>query len=641
MTIATTFVLDTWNGSKFMKTITSWDSTLVDWLTLFVFLGFPILIGAISLCTGTGAWWQITSISWFVLVLLYFAVFACAAVYYEVDGCLELVRYHPKFRDLHSIDDDERTKSSVMRAFVLRMKQRLSGHVHVTFVSAGEDTNPERLSFNDVRTKDSFKSQTGLFSRLTRQKWLTGFLYTVLDKPVREYSVDEVIEFTPYVTRSSWGLESMYCRNRDTRFITIIDGEGSLTKGQVRSSKMCFGLGTLLTLFLIVSFLAWMDVPSGGIVVVVLMYALSVFGQVRQAIGLNAAYSSILSKDDNVDRSIESKSIYQVKETFRITEPKMICYWIVLAMDIGLFFLIPLIALFVAGNYNVGAVFIFLGVVTCIRNIFSAPAVLRELGSLDGIEVNNKNLDGMSEWREKHRLSKIVSEISVGKRSSFWTKVFLFFVLTFCAIFLSAVALGTDEGASDKITFLPATEFFYEGSGSLNYASCSMGRNIDTPDGSIEHSLADFTFLSTVAYLDDDSAETALAEWFNGIPVENFSSNVTDFKLAYNNDSSAVSYKHLGFDNGLNIVAVRGTSNAWDALTDAQLWSMAALAQYVRALMPLGEWWTSILPHLVKAVSVIEAKSLEDVSYYKETSAYVRSLKAKNLNVLIVGHCKF
>ena len=58
--------------------------------------------------------------------------------------------------------------------------------------------------------------------------------------------------------------------------------------------------------------------------------------------------------------------------------------------------------------------------------------------------------------------------------------------------------------------------------------------------------------------------------------------------------------------------------------------------------MPLGSFWTSVLPHLVKAVSVIEDKALEDVSYYKETTSFVEELKKRqDMKVQIVGHCKF
>ena len=75
-----------------MKTVISWDSTAVDWITFLVFFGIPILVGSISLCTGTSEFWNITCITWFVLILAYFAVFTLSALYYEIDGCLELVR---------------------------------------------------------------------------------------------------------------------------------------------------------------------------------------------------------------------------------------------------------------------------------------------------------------------------------------------------------------------------------------------------------------------------------------------------------------------------------------------------------------------------------------------------------------------
>lgn len=39
-------------------------------------------------------------------------------------------------------------------------------------------------------------------------------------------------------------------------------------------------------------------------------------------------------------------------------------------------------------------------------------------------------------------------------------------------------------------------------------------------------------------------------------------------------------------------VCIRGTINNWDMLTDAQLWSAAALMQILREMLPLGDMWT-------------------------------------------------
>jgi lipase ATG15 len=75
-----------------------------------------------------------------------------------------------------------------------------------------------------------------------------------------------------------------------------------------------------------------------------------------------------------------------------------------------------------------------------------------------------------------------------------------------------------------------------------------------------------------------------------------------------------------------------------DALADAQLWSSAALAQYVRALLPVGEIWTPILMNLVKGVSLIETKSLKRVSYYYQTRAFVNEVLSKGYAPSITGH---
>ena len=203
---------------------------------------------------------------------------------------------------------------------------------------------------------------------------------------------------------------------------------------------------------------------------------------------------------------------------------------------------------------------------------------------MDGIETNNKDKsESTSEWREKHRLGKIITEISVGKRSSFWTGIFVFFIFIFCAIFMSAIMLGADDGLTKPMHFASKSEFMYEGSGSLNYASCSLTNNVESPDGDV-HSLADFTFLSTVAYLENSFASEAVSEWFD-TEVNNMVDVVSDFQLEYQKEhgASSVKYKVFEFPEvDLKIVSVRGTANSWDTLTDAQLWSSAALAQYVR-----------------------------------------------------------
>lgn len=642
--IANSFVLDVWRGSKFLNTIIKWDSVVVDWIAFFCFFGFPVLIASISLCIGTKHWWSITCEAWYVLMASFFMVFAVTAIYHECDGCLELIKFHPKLRDFNNPDDHEKTFQTFLRAMLLRCKQRLSGYESFSYIAHGsEDQHPDSLSYSQIKQKEGVKRSTGLFGMLTKTKIMSK-LFTVLEEPVRQYNVDDVTEYTPYVTNSSWGLESIYCRHRRARFIAIVDGEAALTRAQAKSNLICFGFGIMATWLFIVSTLVWLGFNFMVPIVASLLYFAIVYTNVRNSLGLYEAYKHILAREDgnlrSIKRNTKSSSLYQVQESFRITEPRRELYWVAIALQILLFIIIPTTALFNSKNVRVGIVFIFLSLLSILRDICNAPACLQELGSLDGIEVNNKDKSRRAEWREKHRLGKILNEISAGRRSNFWIKVFIFFSFALCAISLAAIILGWNEGSEIQLTFANQREFFYEGSGTLNYASCTLTNNIKSPDGD-KTSLADFAFLSAIASYKDDVVDEALPLWFEG-EVLNQDFIVKDFKDDYIKTTLPVVYKLFNFPGSqMNIVSIRGTSNAWDALADAQLWLGAVLFQVVRAFVPMGETISPVLPHLVKGVSLIEDKALQDVSYYKEVNSFVTKLKGgkdDNTQLVIVGH---
>ncbi len=222
--------------------------------------------------------------------------------------------------------------------------------------------------------------------------------------------------------------------------------------------------------------------------------------------------------------------------------------------------------------------------------------------------------------------------------------MFIFTVSVFCFLFLAATILGADEGATDPVVFAGnITDFEYKGSRSLNYASCSLTDNIKAPDGE-QNTMLDFAFMSTIAYLEDSAASSAARTWFD-TTVNVLDPIVHEFKSAYQAEHgvSSVSYKLFEFpDQNLKVVAVRGTANAWDALTDAQIWDGAMFSQYVRAALPFGSIWNELLPYLVLAISFVEDSTLKDIAYYRETTAFVNHLKNDlGFNVEIVGHCKF
>ena len=129
-------------------------------------------------------------------------------------------------------------------------------------------------------------------------------------------------------------------------------------------------------------------------------------------------------------------------------------------------------------------------------------------------------------------------------------------------------------------------------------------------------------------------------------------------------------FKLVTFPNTGNFayVLIRGTTNQWDMLTDAQLWSAAALMQVHRALLPIGVIWNSstsffgpfgniyfallasqltnhspstVIDELIKAITRLESKSIGEVSFYKDTTNFVKFIKGQPetySGVGITGH---
>ena len=158
-----------------------------------------------------------------------------------------------------------------------------------------------------------------------------------------------------------------------------------------------------------------------------------------------------------------------------------------------------------------------------------------------------------------------------------------------------------------------------------------------------------------MAYSAPDTMQQDFNSWF-GEGTATVDTNITetfknsDFYKERLHHEKTAEYKLIKFEESNDwVLAIRGTSNGLDALSDAQLWSSAALAQYVRAVLPMGHIFNPILAHIVNAVALIQAAPLRNVAYYKETTDFVKYLKNLDdddgnkliTNLQVTGHCKF
>lgn len=147
--------------------------------------------------------------------------------------------------------------------------------------------------------------------------------------------------------------------------------------------------------------------------------------------------------------------------------------------------------------------------------------------------------------------------------------------------------------------------------------------------------VTDFIFLAGLAYrTTPEITQQELDSWFGPGGAENHDDLVSEWKTA---KKSEVYFKMVtiptdnttdaGGGGDFAYVTIRGTSNPWDMLTDAQLWSAAVLMQGLRELLPIGVIWTPVIDQLIQAMTFMESKSIQRVSFYKDTTAFVNFLK--------------
>jgi lipase ATG15 len=161
--------------------------------------------------------------------------------------------------------------------------------------------------------------------------------------------------------------------------------------------------------------------------------------------------------------------------------------------------------------------------------------------------------------------------------------------------------------------------------------------------------MADFTYLAGLAYRGVNVTQRELDGWF-GINVTTAQNEAVEEYRQTHEVSSQVSFKlvthpkQFGNKTGdFAYILIRGTTNNWDMLTDAQLWSPAALMQVLRMILPFGTIWTPIMPYLINAITTVESASIAEVSFYQDTTAYANYIKqgvadGQYLGVSVTGH---
>jgi len=301
-------------------------------------------------------------------------------------------------------------------------------------------------------------------------------------------------------------------------------------------------------------------------------------------------------------------------------------------------FLWPFLALVTVGSPSFGFIYFLIVVFTALRAYLNSAIVLEEVGNFDLVDGEK---DSREKWFNQSRLATITHDVSRSRAKGMWTSILGFFLFCFVFLFLVAVAQQGDTTSDFKFTYMP--DFYYEQQEDLQYPTCSIGKGLVGVGGS-QTDISDFVYVAALAYRDPTITQDELDQWFG----EDVAFDNEDLVQAYrtaNNVQSAVSFKLITFPNvgNLALLAIRGTANAWDALSDAQLWSAAMVFQGLRFFLPMSELWTPMMHRLNNIISWAASETINKVAFYRETTAFAKHLLEMKeagtfANVQITGH---
>ena len=187
--------------------------------------------------------------------------------------------------------------------------------------------------------------------------------------------------------------------------------------------------------------MVWMGLAGAGLIIVIVLLLLCCIPRTKSTLRLRRIYNDLASDSGNDSEDEEdggdkdeavSAAIYQIWEEWRVTAPTEAFAWIVIAAEVILFYLWPLIHLCVLRNAPSASLFACLGLFAAVRHYLNPSIIIEDIGSFgsiglkEGEEHTHKGLfdvQSTKEWEAKSRLAQVVS-IGTDRSRKFWNLVF-------------------------------------------------------------------------------------------------------------------------------------------------------------------------------------------------------------------------
>ena len=349
LTVWQFFVSESWNGFPFLRNVvTDLDEVLIEWVTLVMMLGAPVVALVINLFRKSERFWENTIFVWYISVLLFFAFFAIVVVYCEVEASWSII-FNNSSDDVRQSSRWSKIKYFVGHALKRTQEKHYCGYTEKpemkrssVCVAEGNDPSQEEVEL----VLHSSKFWIRWYARLTQHACLSPF-FEAIKPPRKVVSEDEILSNRRFFTKNNWSIEkSLYSRDYDQN-VPMTKGPDALKKSQIVSTVVAFGLSILAKVLLVLGALTWFDLPL-SMVTIIIVLLLAVTLNIPK-IMIAWRFIRAMRKDD--DSHEIDNGLYHNVDIYRVSRPTRMFRCITMFLHFGLFHLFPMVTMIILSEF--------------------------------------------------------------------------------------------------------------------------------------------------------------------------------------------------------------------------------------------------------------------------------------------------
>lgn len=351
------FIQQCWEGFPFLRNVvTNLDEVIIEWVTMIMMLGAPLLTLIINLFLQRETWWENTIFVWYISVSLFFAGFTISIIYCECEtawlivfnNAEDSIRQSSKLSKLiyflgHAA---KRTQEVHYCGYMDRIRMRSS-----VAVLKGEPDSGEACS------KKDYIQSTCVFKRTRTRlaKWpCFSLFFEEIDPPRRIYSLEEILGNRRFITKHNWSLEKTLCSSALDDHVPVINGPTALRKSHVVSSIVFMGLAIITLILLILGGLRWMNLPiwtSFFFCFLILALCFPRIALTRRFLrSMATEIKNARQEGSHHEHSATEDGVYQIRDSYRVSRPTRLFRRINLILHFGIFHTLPLVTLILLGK---------------------------------------------------------------------------------------------------------------------------------------------------------------------------------------------------------------------------------------------------------------------------------------------------